>query len=147
MKTERQTDINELFGPVIHTYTRQQAIEDGVLVDVTEMAKQAGLKYPTAITRAVFDEYVRVPEALADSQDEIGRIWDVLWMMRVAIQRGEIQGDRGMFKVIVAKPGPYRSNEEPLKGDTGCCKVTLKSICGPSDDGSPCISILMPGED
>jgi hypothetical protein len=29
---------NPLFGPVIYAYTRAQAVEDGVLADVTETA-------------------------------------------------------------------------------------------------------------
>jgi uncharacterized protein YunC (DUF1805 family) len=41
------------FGEVIHAYTRAQAIEDGTLVDVTETAKEAGIKYPTAVTEAL----------------------------------------------------------------------------------------------
>jgi hypothetical protein len=47
----------------IHSYSRAQAIADGVLVDVT--AKEAGFKYqPVALTRAVFDLYVKVPEGV-----------------------------------------------------------------------------------
>ena len=30
------------FGPIIFSYTRAQAIEDGVLVDVTDLARRAG---------------------------------------------------------------------------------------------------------
>ena len=33
---------NDIFGEVIFAYTRRQAIEDGVLVDVTKEAKEAG---------------------------------------------------------------------------------------------------------
>ena len=40
---------NPLFGPVIYAYTRAQAIEDGVLADVTETAKEAGFKLPVAV--------------------------------------------------------------------------------------------------
>ena len=43
-----------LFGPVISAYTRAQAIADGVLVDVSEMAREAGLKHPTALTATVW---------------------------------------------------------------------------------------------
>src|ERR1019366_7436165 len=43
-----------VFGDVIYSYTRKQAIEDGVLVDITEMAKEAGIKYPVAITSTAF---------------------------------------------------------------------------------------------
>jgi type I site-specific restriction endonuclease len=30
-----------IFGPVIHAYTRKQAIADGVQIDVTKTAKEA----------------------------------------------------------------------------------------------------------
>ena len=45
--------------PVIHRYTRADGIRDGILVDVTETAREAGFKIPTAITAAVHDECVR----------------------------------------------------------------------------------------
>ena len=35
---------------VIHSYSRTQAIKDGVPVDVTETAKECGFKYPVAVT-------------------------------------------------------------------------------------------------
>ena len=63
---------------VIYAYTRAQALSDGVLVDVTETAKEAGIRYPTAVTCAVWQQYVRVPEEVP-WQDERGRLWDVLW--------------------------------------------------------------------
>ena len=40
---------------VIHRYTRKQAIEDGILVDLSEIAGEAGIKYPVAVTRGVFE--------------------------------------------------------------------------------------------
>ena len=33
---------------IIYAYTRAQAIEDGVLADVSEVAKEAGFRYPVA---------------------------------------------------------------------------------------------------
>src|ERR1039458_9449603 len=50
-------DEDPVFGNVIYSYTRKQAIEDGVLVDITEMAKEAGIKYPVAITSTAFFGY------------------------------------------------------------------------------------------
>ena len=49
--------------------TRTQAIEDGVLVDVTNTAREAGILYPTALTSAVWEKYVKVPERV-EGQDE-----------------------------------------------------------------------------
>ena len=73
-----------LFGDVIYQYTRAQAIEDGILVDVTETAKEAGVTFPTTLTTAVWADCVAVPEK-APWQDEMGRLWDVLTMLRYAI--------------------------------------------------------------
>ena len=43
--TSNQRDSAEsYFGEVISTYTRGQAIEDGVLVDAAPMAKEVGLR-------------------------------------------------------------------------------------------------------
>ena len=42
------------FGEVIYAYTRKQAIADGVQIDVTKTAQEAGIKFPAFITRGVF---------------------------------------------------------------------------------------------
>jgi hypothetical protein len=39
---------------VISSYSRRDALEDGVLVDVSEFAKEAGFKWPLAVTRGVW---------------------------------------------------------------------------------------------
>jgi hypothetical protein len=59
-------------------YSRAEAIADGVLVDVSEVANEAGLRFPVALTRAVWERCVAVPPGVA-CQDEAGRLWDVLW--------------------------------------------------------------------
>ena len=43
---------------VVSTYTAEQAIEDGIFVDVTETAKEAGIKYPVAVTRNLWDTHI-----------------------------------------------------------------------------------------
>jgi hypothetical protein len=74
MNTENQ---DSAFGPVIYAYTRKQAIADGYQVEVTQTAKEAGIKFPMFLTRSVFDKYVAVPEGVT-AQDEAGRLWDVI---------------------------------------------------------------------
>src|ERR1039458_2642397 len=90
MNTENQ---DSPFGPVIYSYTRAQAVADGVQVEVTKTAQEAGIKYPLFLTRAVFDKYVAVPEGVT-GQDEAGRLWDVVWMARFAIIRTRPGCDR-----------------------------------------------------
>ena len=143
------TATQEIFGPVVFSYTRAQALQDGVLVDVTEMAKEAGIKLPTALTRAVFDQYVAVPPELDGQQDETGRLWDILWMFSCAVRSDRMSGDQGTFDLIVAMPDgdDWAANEKPHDGNRTQRLVTLKTVCGPNDDGSSCITIMRPDED
>ncbi len=133
-----------LFGEVISRYTRAQAIEDGVLIDVTETARQVGIKYPVALTTAVYDEYVVVPKALKGIQDEAGRLFDILWMYAWAVRIGEISGNQGLFSVSFLMYGTKNINEQArARQET----ITLKAVCGPDDYGLPCITIMKPYED
>lgn len=47
-------------------YTRDRAISDGFLVDVTETAREAGIKYPVALSDDVYLQCVVVPEDIED---------------------------------------------------------------------------------
>jgi hypothetical protein len=124
---------DEIFGPVIYAYTRAQAIEDGVLVDVSKMAKEAGIKHPIALTAAVWADYVVVPEGV-EAQDEQGRLWDILYMFHLAAKRAA--GESTMFFDLLVR------NE-----NTAPKLVTLKAICGPGDTLDPVLTILLPDED
>ena len=48
------------FGPVIYSYTRKQAVADGVQVEVTKTAHEAGIRFPVFTTRGVFQLCVAV---------------------------------------------------------------------------------------
>jgi hypothetical protein len=120
---------------LIHRYTRADAIRDGVLIDVSATAKEAGIRYPVALTAAVWERCVTVPPGV-ECQDEAGRLWDVLWMLLLAIRRSD-GGPEVRFGVHVRNDN--RERTPPL--------VRLKAVCGPDDDGSPCITVLLPEED
>jgi hypothetical protein len=53
---------------------------------VLDVAREAGIRYPVALTAAVWERCVRVSEGVA-CQDEAGRLWDVVWMLRCALGR------------------------------------------------------------
>lgn len=67
---------------IISLYTRADAIADGVLVDVSDMAKEAGFRWPVTVTRAVWDDIVTPTQrdAEEEGQSEKGRLWDILWL-------------------------------------------------------------------
>ena len=90
----------EPFAPVLFAYSRRQAIEDGVLVDVTETAREAGFKIPVALSRSVWERLVALPEGYRGFQDEAGRLWDVLWMARHYALRAS-DSDRVRMCVLV----------------------------------------------
>src|SRR5262245_20411030 len=120
---------------LIHSYSRAQAIEDGVLIDVSATAKETGFRYAVALTRAVWESCVTVPAGVR-CQDEAGRLWDLLYLLRLAIGRSD-GGPEVRFNVHVRNDNG--SGTPPL--------VRLKAVCGPDDDGSPCITVLLPDED
>ena len=124
------------FGPIVFSYTRAQAVADGVQVEVTKTAQQAGIRFPVFLTRTVFDTYVAIPPGV-QCQDEAGRLWDVVWMLRFAIRRSRAGADRLPFALYVRN-----DNRAPNL-------VKLIATCGPLDidDPQPAITVLMPDED
>ena len=138
---DQQQSMTDFFGPVIHAYTRAQAIEDGTLVDVSETAKEAGFNIPVALTRAVWEDCVAWNDddnKRQTYQDESGRLWDVLYMLFFAIKSGRSNSDVKLYQLRrVPRGGRGHMARE----------VTLKSHIGPGDDGEPVITIMLPYED
>ena len=148
---------------VISVYTRQQAIEDGILVDceqapMGEMRRQL-MKWPLAMTATAFHRYVWPIDEEANlppDQSLEGRFWDVVWMFHAAV-KGTVPARRidpcnllFDFYCIVADPA-LSSNERidatARSGPEGMRLVTLKAVSGPGDDGEPVMTFMLPEED
>ena len=137
--TKNRTEL--FFGDVISSYTRAQAIEDGVLIDAGEIAQEAGFKYSVALTSAVWSDCV----AWTDDdnrnqvyQNQTCRLWDVLYFACHAIRTSSSLGNHIL----------YQLNRVPCDGQSRTSVlVTLKLIIGPGDHGEPVNTILMPDED
>ncbi len=129
------------FGPVIFSYTRAQAIEDGVLVDVSETAREAGFRIPVALSRAVWERLVALPDGYRGYQDERGRLWDVLWMARYYALRAS-NSDRVTMCVLVRdiRKDLRDSNRPPRRH---CPIVAI----GGGDQDEPVITIMWPEDD
>src|SRR5512137_440800 len=121
---------------LVFTYTRKQALADGVQVDATKTAQEAGIRFPFFITRTVWEAYVTVPPDVA-GQDEAGRLWDLVWMTRFAILRSRPGCDRLPVALYV------RNDNQRAR------LVKLVATCGPRDidDPAPAITLMMPDED
>ena len=108
---------------VIFSYTRAQAIEDGVLVDLTGHPDTRIYKYPVAFTAALWAEVERGDGENTDVRD--GRIWDICFMATQGTAK--IEGSDSFYPVIV-----------------GARTLKLRSNCGPGDQGEPVITIGFP---
>ncbi|MGF6641283.1 DUF6573 family protein [Paraburkholderia sp. MM6662-R1] len=127
---------DDVFGKTISSYTRAQAIADGVLVDVSALAREAGFRIPVAVISAVWADCVAWTDADSE-RGESGRLWDVLWMGALAAKRA-----RGAQRI------PFELHRVPRGGrGTRPRPVTLNLHLGPGDDAEPVITILMPEED
>jgi hypothetical protein len=129
---DNKTDATDL--ELISAYTRAEALSDGVLVDVTDTARETGFLHPVALTRAAWELCVALsPAAKRAGTDERGRLWDVLWMMRWAVgrSRGASQID---FELLCVTTSVRPS------------RVALRSVVGPGDDGQPVVTVMLPEE-
>ncbi len=138
-----------MFSEVIDAYTRADAIRDGVLMDVTETAKEAGIVYPTAVTQALWDGYITPPESLKGFQDLQGRLWDVLTMFVFAAKSQKksttevAESSRDALKTLFYKvifQMPSRTINPKME------TVDLKAVCGPGDNAEPTITIMLQDE-
>ncbi len=135
----------DFFGPPISSYSRKQAIGDGVLVPTTDLVpdepdftKQAGWKVPVALTSALADLVIpneREQRELAQSVK--GRLWDVLSMARMYAPR---DGDTAYFPCILLVRG--RKDRDGRTKD-----FRLKAVIGPGDDLEPVMTVMFENED
>lgn len=125
---------------VISTYTREQALDDGTLVDAmvgdfADVSRQH-YKWPIAMTSSVF---VLMENTIRDCpwQDYAGIWHDILWMSKMSPDRK--QWDRGcIFTVLIGDVGK--------RGERKCTE-TLKIVSGPGDHGEPVLTVMLEHED
>ena len=137
----RSDNASAEFGPILCTYSRAQAIDDGFLVDVSETAREAGFKIPVAITRSVWNRLVALPDGYRGFQDQSGRLWDVLWMARHYALRAS-DSDRVRMCVLV------RDIRKDLRDSHRPPRRHFPIVAISSDDeGKPAITIMFPEDD
>lgn len=119
------------FGETIYSYSRAQAIEDGVLVDLSQADSiRQHWKHPFACTSTV---WAIIEEALeTPGQDVSGICHDISTMGKLAIRNAQDARDAELvlFEVII----------------TGK-KHTLKLHIGPGDTVAPVLTLMLSYED
>lgn len=121
---------------IVYAYTRQQAIEDGVLVDLSSgfPNETRMFKWNVCCTSAVWEIIERAAEA--DGTEIAVYVWDVCYMACQTVRIVRLSSGEVFFKVCL-----------PLQ-DSGKHRK-LKIVCGPIsyDDPTPCLTIMLPDED
>jgi hypothetical protein len=120
----------------LHQYSRARAVADGLQVDVTRKAMDAGIRLPVFLTRAVFDQFVTVPSDVA-GQDEAARLWDIVWMLRFALRKAHA-GQSRLPLALYVRNDPHRAKLVKLIAVRGATDI---------DDPAPAITVMLPDED
>ena len=123
--------VREFFGEPIHVYTRRQALEDGVLVNVTPWAE--GLfRCPVAFTAALWGIVEDVPPEPDRDAAIRTRTVEVL---RAAAEAGRSakDTDRVSFVLILGTRRELRT-------------LDLLAVSGPGDRGELVVTIGFPGD-
>jgi len=129
----------EIFGDPISTYSRADALRDGVLIEADpNLCKEAGVKWPVAISDHLWG-YIE-PDNLDSmpGQSVSGRLWDLLWMFTQAARYGS-SGSRLTYRVsFQMKHGPGIPKSQV---------VSVIAAFGPGDEGEPVITLMLPEDD
>jgi hypothetical protein len=117
---------------LIYSYSRKQAIEDGVLIDVSEQARASGFTVPVCVGDNLYHGYVVPPEGLeGEGQSPEGRLHDLFEMTKIAA-RSSGESDRVYFEVLfLTSPGHLE-------------KVRCVAVVGPGDNLEPVMTICLP---
>ena len=120
---------NHPFGETIYSYSRRQAIEDGVLVDLTKIEIfRRSFRHHIACTDTVWSV---IEGAMSQgSQDLDGIAHDIAFTAIHAIRAQRTPSDRVVFSVAIA-------------GRTHVLKLHI----GPGDTPSPVMTLMLPSED
>lgn len=123
---------------VLYTYSRAQAIADGVLIDagigdLAEVSRQH-YKYPIAMTSAVFAIIEAAVNNKAWANDWKGVWHDICWMARNGVIGNDGDDTTRYFGVIIRGAGRNGL-------------YSMKIVCGPNDDATPCLTVMLENED
>ena len=140
-KEKEEKSIDEIFGSPIYTYTGEQAIEDGELIDVTRNSavRNNGFKIPVRITKGLHHVLETIPKNNTyESYD--GRLFDVMAMTRYAIK---CMKDNGSFAVVELLLNS--DLVKPIRKEDGINIIRLFAAMD-GTNGYPALHIMLPEE-
>ncbi|HEL5321650.1 TPA: hypothetical protein UOJ11_001311 [Stenotrophomonas maltophilia] len=135
-----QRRMEEFWGKPISIYTRAQALADGVLVDLTDTARNYGFKIPFSCTEAVWQSLDwPAGHKPGGGQSTAGRVHDVLVIARLAANGAARAGASVADFDVLMVPTRGQSVEPEA--------VRLRLMVSAGDNGEPVLTLMYPGED
>ena len=124
----------------LYSYNRSQALKDGFLLDITDMAKSVGIKWHVAVTSTVWRDYIvwtdhdRRRQGIQETAD---RLRHIIFMLHRAMRKGDKHEDIIFFELDFL----------PRDGVSYRIKFTkLKAVINIDDLFEPVITIMLANE-
>ena len=119
---------HELFGEALFSYSRAQAIADGVLVDLSRFPEISQVwRHHLACTDTVWN---LVQAAIRDEGKDLpGILWDISHMAMASARVKGASSDRVGFRVIIGRK-----------------THALKLVVGPGDTPEPVLTLMLATE-
>jgi len=108
---------------------RQDAIDDGDLIEITRMGRDIGIMYPLAVSARAAEIMVPFPNIPQETVTE--NLWDILHAFRD--KASTTTEEEFEFQASI-----YLNGLVPA--------LTFKATVSPGDDGEPVITIMLPDE-
>jgi hypothetical protein len=122
-------------GPGVPTIRdRQEAIQSGILIDVTPTAKELGLTFPVTITKPLWDIGIVTNQSLSQ-EEQTGRLRDVLMAFRLRLASLSTISPLIDFPALLAMPP-----------STVPQPVPLFAIIQPDSGNQANVTLLLPNE-
>lgn len=128
---------------IINTYLVADGVADGTMRPIDPaIAAEAGFKIPVIMTTGAWADLVAW-ERDDSSQDEEGRLWDVLFMTNLKARLNRESND---ITVEIGRV-PNRTKSGALSNAERPERVTFNAVVQAYDtSGAPCLTIFLPEE-
>ena len=121
-----------------YTGSRAQAIAEGTIIDVSDLGRQVGFKWPVAMTKAVWEDSVAWSDEDNEQQvpqNQKSRLFSVVGACADYVRTRGPKADRMRFRI----------NRIPRDGESrGAQQRLLQVVAHPGDDGEPVLTIRIP---
>ena len=120
--------------------SRVQAIAEGTIIDVSDLGRQVGFKWPVAMTKAVWEDSVAWSDEDSGQQvqqNQKSRLFSVVGACADYVRTRGPKADRMRFRI----------NRIPRDGVShGAQQRLLQVVAHPGDDGEPVLTIRIPAK-